>query len=126
MTRILLPLISRHENNAAFIEEATKKVKEAIILLIVDSFNPGYGFNASELRDGTKLLEEVKTLIGLKRKTAIDLTVWGETKEKIINTAIIRGVERIVLIRSQESWFKELEKDLRKKLKKEKITVHVI
>src|SRR3989338_6160117 len=128
MTKILIPILSKEEENQEFLDEATQKVDVIFLLLVMDTdvSLSRLGYTTKEMWSASKKLEHVKSAIGKKRKTVNEFTVWGPTIEKIINSAIIHQVDRVVLKRSDEKEFKKLEDSLRKGLKKEKITVHVI
>ena len=82
--KVLIPLVSKMENQADFIEEACTGAKEIIILLVIDTeaMQGEFGFASKEIMQGNKLMEDVKTLVGQKRKTAKDIIEWGSTLKR--------------------------------------------
>ena len=126
--KVLIPLVSKTENEADFIEKATTGVREIIILLVIDTeaMQGEFGFASKEIMQGSKLLEEVKALVGQKRKTAKEITEWGGTLKKIENVAILQQVDKVILKRTDNQYFQKLAKQLRDDLKNEKIAVEII
>ncbi len=109
--KVLIPLISRHESNPEFIDKAVKGTEEVLLLIVIDKDD---SLKASDISSSTHFLEEVKKLIGKKRKKCEDLTEWGETKAKIKNTAIINKVDKIVLLKQENQFFEDLIEELKK------------
>lgn len=128
MTKILLPLITGKENEVNYLEEATKKAFEIVLLQIVDrdSKPKDVGFASSSVRQGTKLMESIKEFVEQKKKKAKEITQWGKVEEKIFAIAFLEKVDKVVLKKQSGKWFSELEKQLKNKLKKEKIELLVI
>ena len=85
--KILIPLISRLENDEEFIELAFSEGKEIVLLLVIDTsaMFGGSGFAASDIRQGNGLLEEMKRAAETRGKKVEDITEWGDTQQKIIN-----------------------------------------
>ena len=71
---------------------------------------------------GTIAMEELKKIIGQKRKRSEEILEWGDTQNKIINISLLRKVDRVVLKKQENQYFEELVK----KLKKEKIPFEII
>ena len=124
--KVLIPLVSKEENDSEFIELATNKAKEIILLLVIDTsaMKGEFGFAASEIMQGNNLMEETKHAIGLKRKTAKAITEWGSTIQKIANIARLQQVNKIAIKKSAVS--RKLAHQLNNELKKEKIKVEVL
>lgn len=121
--KVLIPILSENENDEQFIEEAIKGAKEAILLLVIDA-NPKqeFGFTASHIQKGRKVMEIVRESLGKKRKKSEELIEWGDTKSKILNLALLRKVDKVAMKKQENQYFEELAK----KLKAEKIEVQVI
>lgn len=115
MDTILIPLISKKENNQEFLDKAIDKVKEVTLLLVVDtaSMPREFGFGAMEISDGRKLMDEVKQAIGKKRKKALDIIQWGDTFNKIDNTAKLKQIKTITFLKEDNEYYKELIKKLK-------------
>ena len=120
---VLLPILSDKENEDEFLEAALKGAKEVILLIVVDSdTNDEFGFATSHIQTARTILEEVKITVGKKRKKSEEILEWGNTVGKIINIALLRKVDKVVLKAQENQYFEELVK----KLKKENIEVEVI
>ena len=124
--KVLIPLVSKEEDDPDFLELAISKAKEIILLLVIDTstMKGEFGFAASEIMQGNNLLEEAKHTIGLKRKTAKAVTEWGNTIQKIANIARLQQVNKIAIKKSSVS--RKLAHELTNELKKEKIEIEVL
>jgi len=123
MNSILLPILSEKENNEEFLEKALKGTREVILLIVVDTESKeDFGFTTSHIHSARTTLEEIKITIGKKRKKCEDILEWGNTFNKIMNIALIKKVDKVILKKQENQLFEELVK----KLKKEKIDVEVI
>jgi len=112
--KIMIPLLSKHENNEEFLKQACEKAKEVILFLPVDTNAPA-GFAMSEISQGEKMMVEMTASIGKMRKKADSLLEWGNTSKNIDNVARLRGIELIVLLEQDTEFFRELVKTLKKK-----------
>jgi len=120
---VLIPLLSEKENDEEFLEQALKGTKEVILLIVVDADSKEeFGFAASHIKTARLVMEEVKATIGKKRKRSEDIIEWGDTKNKIMNIALLRKVDCVILKKQENQYFDELVKNL----EKEKIEVKVI
>lgn len=120
---VLLPILSEKENDDAFLEVALKGAAHVILLIVVDADSKQeFGFATSQIQKARKVLEEVKTAIGKKRKKSEDILEWGDTKSKIMNLALLRKVDKVTLKNQDNQYFKELVEAL----EKEKISVEVL
>ena len=120
---VLMPILSESENNEEFLDKALKGAKETIILIVVDAdSNEEFGFAASHIQTARGIMEEIKATLGKKRKRSEEILEWGDTQSKILNIALLRKVDKVVLKEQDNEYFKELVK----KIKKEKISVEVI
>ena len=123
MRMILLPILSDEENNEEFLEKALKGTRDIILLIIVDAdSNLEFGFAASQIQKARAVMEGVTEIIGKKRKRYEDIIEWGDTQSKILNLALLRKVDKVVLKKQENQYFEELVK----KLKSEKVDVEVI
>lgn len=122
--KVLIPLLSKTENDAEFIGRAVKGAREVTLLLVIDNSAAGmqFGFALQQMAQGNALSAELKALIGKKKKSVHDILEWGNTRSKIINTAKLRGVDKVVFRAQQGAEFEELVDAL----KAEKIRVEVI
>lgn len=122
--KVLIPLLSKHEKNEEFLDKAVKGAHEVVLLIVIDTDEKSK-LRASDISSSTHFLEEVKKLVGKKRKTCEDLTEWGETAKKIKNTAILNKVDRISILKQENQWFEEIIKELREE-KEIKNRIHLI
>ena len=113
--KVLIPLLSKRENDNGFLEKAAEKAKEIIVFLPVDTGGAATsGFTMAEIAQGQKLMEEIKAKIGRKRKKCEGLLEWGGTVKNIDHIARLRGVETIALVRQDNEFFRVLLKELKK------------
>ena len=110
--KVLIPLLSRHEKNEEFLDKAVKGANEVVLLIVIDT-DERSKLKAADISSATHFLEEVKKLVGKKRKKCEDLTEWGETRKKIRNTAILNKVDKISLLKQENQWFEEIIKELK-------------
>jgi len=122
--KVLIPLLSKKENDEKFIDEAVRGAKEITILLVVDTnlTSGGYGFAASEISAGNSLMDEIKGMVGRKRKPVDDVLEWGDTITKIDHTARLKEVDKVVLQKQENKFYL----DLVAALKKNKVQVEEI
>jgi len=121
--KILVPLLTGKENAPNFVDVITNKVDEIILLQIVDKdFHSKTGAAMGEVRQFRMLLDVLKKEIGAKRKKYDELTEWGSTIPKIVSIALIRKVDKVVLVKQNIQFFSDIVKEL----KKNKIEVDVI
>ena len=113
-TRALIPLISKKENNKELVEQACQGTDEVVVLLVVDTeAMPGqFGFAASDIGHGNGLMQEVKMMVEQQGKECNDLMEWGDTETKIIHLIQLRGIDKIVLLKQENQFFKKLVKSL--------------
>ena len=127
--KVLIPLITKQENNPAFLEEAAGKAKEVVLLAIVDDdvlAKGRFGFAANEIRHSNAFLAEVKQLLEKKGKEVKDISEWGDTERKICNIAKLNHVSKVSLKKIDNAFFRELEAGLHRELKKDNIHVESI
>ncbi|MCR4369084.1 MAG: hypothetical protein NUV67_04225 [archaeon] len=120
---LLMPILSEGENDEAFLEQALKGANNVILLIVVDAHtNEEFGFATSHIQKARTILEQVKANIGKKRKHSEDLLEWGDTQNKVLNVALLRKVDKVVLRKQENHYFEELVK----KLRAENLEVEVI
>lgn len=119
--RVLIPLLSKQENNPAFLSKALQEAKEAVLLVVVDTGEMAgkFGFAGTEIMQGSKLIEELKARVAEKGVLAKDLLEWGSTAQKIENIARLQKADRIALVKQDNLYFKELLKQLQKEIGQE-------
>lgn len=122
--KVLIPLLSKTENDAEFLERAVKGANEVTLLLVIDNSADGtqFGFALQQMAAGNALSAEVKAMVGKKKKSVHDILEWGNTRSKIVNTAKLRRVSKVVLRAQEGKGFEALVEALRA----EKINVEVI
>lgn len=110
--KVLIPLLSKNESNEEFLDKAVKGANEVVLLIVIDT-DERSKLRASDISSATHFLEEIKKLVGKKRKKCEDLTEWGETGKKIKNTAILNKVDKISILKQENQWFEEILKELK-------------
>ena len=119
--KVLIPLLSKQENKPEFLQRAVQGAKEVLLLLVIDteSTPSQFGFVASEIGQGNTLMQDVKKQLEKMRKTCNDVIEWGNTETKIEHIAQLQHVDKIVLLKQDNQFFKKLLKQMRGKLKME-------
>ena len=114
--KVLIPILSKKENNEEFLRKALEKAKEVIVFLPVDSSGATTsGFPMSEIASGQKLMDEITAKVGRMRKRSDSLLEWGDPVKNIDHIARLRGIERIALVKQENEFFKQTVKALKGK-----------
>ena len=95
------------------------------MLLVVDTntnTQEEFGFTTAHIQKGRAVIESVKEIIGRKRKKSEEIIEWGDPKSKILNLALLRKVDKVVMKSQENNYFKNLVKSL----KDEKIEVETV
>ena len=123
--KVLAPLLTGKENSPEYIEAITSKVDSIIILQIIDKeFMRKTSAAMSEVMHFHSLMDEMKKLIGAKRKTYEEITEWGKTTQKIASLALLQKVDKVVLVEQKNKFFDEILEMLKKqKVKYELVKV---
>jgi hypothetical protein len=113
-TRALIPLISKKENNKELVGQACLGSDEVVVLLVVDTeAMPGqFGFAASDIGHGNGLMREVKMMVEQQGKECNDLMEWGDTETKVVHLIQLRGIDKVVLLKQDNQFFKKLVKSI--------------
>ena len=121
---VLIPIISKHENDPQFLAVATKESEKVFLLVIVDANVPdmSFGFTATEIGHGNALIREIKRTLEDSGKEVFECLEWGETIPKIINFAKLKKIKKVALKKQDNHWFKKLVKLLHE----EKIETEII
>lgn len=121
---VLIPIISKQENDLQFLATATKQSEKVFLLVIVDANVPemSFGFTATEIGQGNALIQEIKNTLQDSGKEVFECLEWGETIPKIVNFAKLKKIKKVALKKQDNQWFKKLVKHLHE----EKIEVEII
>ena len=113
---VLIPILTKKEADAAFLDAAVKGAQRAIILLVVDTgaLPLGFGVAADEIMLGRQTMDAVRENIGKKRKPCEDILEWGSTIQKINQIAQLKKVEKIVLKSEPGAPFNSFVNELRR------------
>lgn len=113
--KVLIPLLSKQENDSEFIEKATEGAKQAIVLLIIDTeaMHGQFGFAATEIRQGNMLLEEIKKTLSEKKILYKDIVEWGSTITTIDHIARLNNADKVILQKQNNKFFRDLVKGLK-------------
>ncbi len=114
---VLIPLLSKQENNPEFLEKALENAFEANVLLVIDkdAMVGQFGFAASEIMQGNLLLEELKQKILEKKILCNDIMEWGNTEQKILQLALLKKSDKIAMVEQENKYFQDLLKKLKEK-----------
>ena len=121
---VLVPLLSRSENDSAFLELIAEKTEEAVLLVVIDtdSMLGGFGFAASDIRKGSDLMEQMGKALREKRVLVDDVLEWGDTATKIEHLAKLKKAEKVLLKRQENHYFEKLVEELEER----KVKVEVV
>lgn len=112
---VLIPILTKLEANEEFLEKATKGMRKATVLIVVDaSLQETFGIAASSLAQAQQIAEQIKAKLGKKRKSCEVLLEWGSTAEAIDRIARLRAVSKIALMKDENSFFRQIVKKLSK------------
>lgn len=121
--KVLIPILSRHENDAPFLETALSEANEVVLLVTIDgnALVGKFGFVASELSAGSKIMESLSKQLRAKKMKVDECVEWGDTGNKISQLAQVKKVDKIVVQDQRNQYFERLmatlEKDLAKKIR---------
>lgn len=119
--KVLIPLLSGKEKDAAFLNRAVRGAREVVLQLVIDTTGMNkFGFAASEIAHGNELMDRIEA--ELSKKSVETVLEWGETNKKIENLAKLQRVDKVVLAKQESYYFKNLVKAL----KDARITVEII
>ncbi|MBU0635414.1 hypothetical protein KKE06_00105 [Candidatus Micrarchaeota archaeon] len=112
--RVLIPIVSKQEDNPDFLTEATREFDEIILLAVIDKEDlvGQFGFVTSEIRTATQLIEKIQAFLESQGKKTEDLIEWGNTLHKIVQIAEIRKCDKIALAKQENQHFKQLVKQI--------------
>ncbi|MBI2598028.1 MAG: hypothetical protein HYW50_02430 [Candidatus Diapherotrites archaeon] len=113
---VLIPIISKKENNPEFLKKAIKGEKKVFLLIIMDTTatTKNFGFATSEIGHGNELIEEIKKNLEPENVSVDEALEWGDTNTQIINYAKLKKIGKVVLAKQENEYFKNLVKDLEK------------
>jgi hypothetical protein len=111
---VLIPLLSKQEENPGFLNSATQGFDYVTLLAVIDQTEMvgRFGFMANEIRSASQLLEKIKSFLEAQGKIAEDVLEWGETGQKIEHVAMLNNCAKIVLVQQENQYFKKLLKRL--------------
>jgi len=113
--KVLVPLLTGKEKESTFVEAFTTKVDEIVLLQIIDKeFMGKTGSAIGELRQSRAVMEEVKKIIGQKKKKYSEITEWGSTIKKIISISVLQNVDKVYFVNQNNQFFQDILKELKK------------
>ena len=120
--KVLIPLLSKQEDNPEFVEKATKGALEIYLLLVINPADLAgeFGFAAHEISKGNKMMGLVTELIG-PEKAVQQIVEWGDTLSKIENLYKLKYVDEIRVKKQDNYWFQDIVKKLKEKDLKVKV-----
>jgi hypothetical protein len=112
----LVPLLSGRESDPAFISAVTDRIDKVILLQIIDKgFMNKTSAAMGEVMHYSSVMREAKKAIGAKKKGCDEITEWGATVQKIVSIAILQKVDKIFLVKQNNSFFDEVIEELKEK-----------
>ena len=111
--KVLIPLVTRLEDDPNFLANATRNCDEAVLLLVIDTTEMlgKFGFAASGIMQGTALMGKIRAkLPGKKVEEAME---WGGIAAKIVQVAERENADSIALKRHDSLYWRRLEGKIR-------------
>ncbi|MFA4907885.1 MAG: hypothetical protein WC602_06445 [archaeon] len=111
--KVLIPLITRQEDDPNFLSNATRDCDEAVLLLVIDTTEMlgQFGFAASEIMRGTALMGKIRAR--LPGKGVEEAMEWGGIAAKIVQVAERENADFIALKRHDSLYWRRLEAKIR-------------
>lgn len=114
---VLVPVLSKMENNASFLERVTGEADEVVVLAVIDQSgivgNPGFAFH--EIKVATQLAEEIAALVAASGKKSEAIVEWGETVRLIAQLAELKSCSAIFLVEQKNQYYQKLREQIREK-----------
>ncbi|MBN1940876.1 MAG: hypothetical protein JW772_01705 [Candidatus Diapherotrites archaeon] len=116
--RILIPILSKKENNRLFVESIPEEAKEIFLLLTIDTeLMPGqFGFAASDIAGGNALMQSLEEIFSAKNRRCIALEEWGKTERKILQIAQLKKIDEIYLVKQANQFYEQLVQEMNETL----------
>lgn len=116
--KILIPLLSKKEDQPEFIERIVSEKGEITLLLVIDTgaMVGGFGFATSEIATGNALMQKTKLGLAKRKRSCNEVMEWGDTANKIEHFAQLQQVNKIFIVRQENQFFKNLLKEMRENL----------
>lgn len=111
--KVLIPLVTRAEDDPRFLSSAAKGADEVALLLVIDTAEMlgKFGFAGSEIMRGTALMGKIKARLAGKKVE--EIVEWGGTVTKIIQVAERENADLIALKRHDSLYWRQLEEKIR-------------
>ena len=82
---VLIPILTKLEADEEFLEKATKGMRKATVLIVIDaSLQETFGIAASSLVQAQQIAEQIKAKLGKKRKSCEVLLEWALHQKQLI------------------------------------------
>lgn len=113
--KTLIPILSRKEDDPAFLEAALAETNDVIVLVTIDgnALVGKFGFVASELSAGSKMMERISGILRKKKIKTDECVEWGDTATKISQLAQVKKVDKIAFVGQNNQYFDRLMEKLR-------------
>lgn len=111
--KVLIPLLTRQEDDAGFLLRAAENADEVIALLIIDQKEMlgKFGFAGSGIMQGNALIARMRQ--ALKGKNVKEVLEWGDTVMKIIHVCERENADCIVLKKFDSFYWREMLEKVR-------------
>ncbi|MFH0954889.1 MAG: hypothetical protein V1777_02200 [Candidatus Micrarchaeota archaeon] len=114
---VLVPVLSKLENNPSFLERVTAEADEVVVLAVIDQSgivgNPGFAIH--EIKVATQLAEEIAALVVASGKKSEAIVEWGETVRLIAQLAELKSCSAIFLVEQKNQYYQKLREQIREK-----------
>ncbi|MBN2127481.1 MAG: hypothetical protein JW703_03775 [Candidatus Diapherotrites archaeon] len=102
--KLLVPVLTKKEANPFFVEEILSlKPAEVILLSVIDSKKESnnFGFSSNEIALANSIMNELEKQLKEKKMRTEPVLEWGETIQKIVNSALLFKAKKVLLIENE-------------------------
>ena len=114
---VLVPVLSKLENNASFLEAVLAEADEIVVLAIIDQSgivgNPGFAVH--EIKIATNLSEEIAAQVVAAGKKAEAIVEWGETVRLVSQMAELKQCAAIFLVEQKNQYYQKLRQQIKER-----------
>ncbi len=112
---ILIPILSKRENKPDFLMQCTGGVDQVVLLSVIDQremVGP-FGFSTNEIRLANQLMQQITVFLSSQGKEVESILEWGTVSGKIVQLAELKNCSRIVFVRQDNEYYKNLVKQVK-------------
>lgn len=114
---VLVPVLSKLENNSSFLETVMAEADEVVVLAVIDQSgivgNPGFAVH--EIKIATNLSEEIAAKVVASGKKAEAIVEWGETVRLVSQMAELKQCTAIFLVEQKNQYYQKTRAQIKER-----------